>query len=44
LEAHGSETKTLQIDNYLETGWYEYDNNISDHLPVGIKLVIGSEK
>jgi exonuclease III len=44
LEAYGSETKTLQIDNYLETGWYEYDNNISDHLPVGIKLVIGSEK
>jgi len=40
----GSQVITLQIDNYLDSGWYEYNSNISDHLPVGLKLVTGSEK
>ena len=33
-----AEIQTLKIDNYLEDGWYEYYNNVSDHRPVGLKL------
>ncbi len=36
-----SEVRTLKIDEYLENGWNEYEQNISDHRPVGIKLKIG---
>ena len=30
--------KTIKIDEYLEGGWNEYDQNISDHRPVAIKI------
>ena len=33
-----SEVAVLKIENYLEGGWEEYDQNISDHRPVGLKL------
>tara|TARA_B100000609_G_C17053876_1_gene350455 strand:- start:126 stop:770 length:645 start_codon:yes stop_codon:yes gene_type:complete len=33
-----SEVKTIKIDEYLDGGWNEYDQNISDHRPVAIKL------
>lgn len=33
-----SEVRTIQIDDYMEAGWQEYDDNVSDHLPVGLKL------
>jgi hypothetical protein len=32
-------TKTIKIDNYLQGGWIEYDQNISDHRPVAIKII-----
>ncbi len=32
--------ETIKIDNYLQSGWIEYDNNISDHRPVGINLKV----
>ena len=32
------EVQTIKIDEYLEGGWGEYDQNISDHRPVGMKL------
>ena len=35
-----SDIKTIKIDNYLTDGWYEYDNYISDHRPIAIKLKI----
>jgi endonuclease/exonuclease/phosphatase family metal-dependent hydrolase len=38
LENEGSEIKTIKIDDYLDNGWWEYDNNVSDHRPVAIKL------
>ena len=34
-----SDIQTLRIDVILDGGWSEYDNNISDHRPVGLKLV-----
>ncbi|MBN2461309.1 MAG: endonuclease/exonuclease/phosphatase family protein [Candidatus Cloacimonetes bacterium] len=33
-----STVTTLRLDLYLEFGWAEYDDNISDHRPVGLKL------
>ncbi|MFL2982891.1 MAG: endonuclease/exonuclease/phosphatase family protein [Candidatus Neomarinimicrobiota bacterium] len=32
--------QTIKIDEYLNGGWNEYDQNISDHRPVGIKLLV----
>jgi len=34
-----SEARTLCIDDILDGGWSEYDDRISDHRPVGLKLV-----
>ena len=33
-----STVSTIKLDQYIEGGWYEYDNNISDHRPVGLCL------
>lgn len=33
-----SDIQTLSIDVFLDGGWSEYDSNISDHRPVGLKL------
>jgi len=33
-----SEIQTLKIEESLDGGWSEYDQNISDHRPVGIKI------
>jgi len=33
-----SDIQTLCIDDVLDGGWSEYDNNVSDHRPVGLKL------
>jgi exonuclease III len=37
-----SDIQTIKIDNYLSGGWTEYDQNVSDHRPVALKLVIDS--
>ena len=34
-----SDIETIKIDEYLDGGWSEYDQNISDHRPVFMKLV-----
>jgi endonuclease/exonuclease/phosphatase family metal-dependent hydrolase len=33
-----SDIQVLRIDELLDGGWSEYDNNVSDHRPVGIRL------
>jgi endonuclease/exonuclease/phosphatase family metal-dependent hydrolase len=33
-----STVETIKIDQYLEGGWNEYEDNVSDHRPVGLKL------
>ena len=33
-----AEIQTIKIDDYLPGGWSEYDENISDHRPVALKL------
>jgi len=37
-EINTLEVQTLKIDEYLDGGWNEYDQNISDHRPVAIKF------
>jgi exonuclease III len=37
------EIKTLKIEQYLSNGWNEYEANVSDHRPVGIKILPNSE-
>ena len=40
FENTSSDIQTIKIDEYLPGGWSEYDENISDHRPVAIKLLI----
>ena len=35
------EAIVIKVDQYLEGGWYEYDQNISDHRPVALKISFG---
>ncbi len=37
----GSDIKTIKLDDYFNS-WYDYDNNVSDHRPVGIKIKTNS--
>ena len=34
--------QTIKIDDYLAGGWFEYDQNVTDHRPVALKLFIDS--
>jgi len=38
VEAAEAEVRTLRLDLYLENYWSEYETNLSDHLPVVLKL------
>ena len=40
-ELDNSDIQTIKIDEYLDGGWNEYDQNISDHRPVAIKFDFG---
>ena len=33
--------ETIHVEDYLPGGWSQYDADISDHLPVGIRLPVG---
>ena len=37
-EYENSTVQTILVDHYLEGGWHEYEENISDHRPVGMKF------
>ena len=34
---NGSEVETIRLDDYFDN-WWAYDNNVSDHRPVGVKI------
>jgi hypothetical protein len=38
FEDFDSEIQTIKIDNFLPGGWPEYEENISDHRPVALKI------
>ncbi len=40
FEAIDSDIQTIKIEDHLSGGWVEYDENISDHRPVALKLPI----
>lgn len=42
FEKESTITTTIRIDDYLEGGWWEYDNNVTDHRPVAIKFIPNS--
>ncbi len=42
LEDESSTIETIKVDEYLPGGWWEYENYVSDHRPVAIKLKIQS--
>lgn len=37
-----SNTETIKIDDYLTGGWDEYNQNVTDHRPVALKLLMDS--
>jgi hypothetical protein len=39
----GAVTQTIKVDSYLQGGFNEYDQNVSDHRPVGISLPLGQD-
>lgn len=42
FDLSNSDIQTIKIDDYLSGGWTEYDQDITDHRPVALKLVIDS--
>ena len=38
FEDEESDIRTIKVDEYFEEGFYDYDNNVSDHRPVGLKI------
>ena len=42
FENDSSIISTIKIDEYLTGGWWEYEENISDHRPVALKLDMNS--
>lgn len=44
FENENSDIQTIPVDDYLSGGFWEYDANISDHLPVGLKVQISASQ
>ena len=42
-ELDSIEVQTIKIDDYINGGWSEYDQNISDHRPVAMKIHLNYE-
>lgn len=42
FEKESSLISTIKVDEYLADGWWEYEENISDHRPVALKLDMNS--
>jgi len=38
LDNEGSSVQTIRLEEYFDNGWTEYENYISDHRPVGLRL------
>ena len=43
LENDASDIQTIKIDEYFDGGWYQYDQNVSDHRPVALKLLFNEQ-
>ncbi|MEA1971711.1 MAG: endonuclease/exonuclease/phosphatase family protein [Candidatus Cloacimonadota bacterium] len=40
FENSESYIQTIKIDEYISGGWWGYENNVSDHRPVALKLLL----
>ena len=38
FDNEGSSVETIRLEEYFDNGWTEYENYISDHRPVGLRL------
>jgi len=38
FDNEGSSVQTIRLEEYFDNGWAEYENYISDHRPVGLRL------
>ena len=38
FDNEGSSIQTIRLEEYFDNGWTEYENYISDHRPVGLRL------
>ena len=38
FEASNAKVETIHVEDYFDGGWNEYDNFVSDHRPVGLRL------
>ena len=38
FDNEGSSVQTIRLEEYFDNGWTEYENYISDHRPVGLRL------
>ena len=36
----GSYVECFEVDDFLPNGWWEYENKISDHRPVGMRITV----
>ena len=43
FENNSSDIQTIKIDDYFDGGWYAYDQNVSDHRPVALKLLFNEQ-
>ena len=43
FENNSSDIQTIKIDDYFEGGWSAYDQNVSDHRPVALKLLFNEQ-
>lgn len=43
FENEGSEIQVVKAEGFIAGGWWEYENNVTDHRPVGIKLLLPSD-
>jgi endonuclease/exonuclease/phosphatase family metal-dependent hydrolase len=42
LDHPSAEVRTIRVEDHLSGGWSEYDSDITDHRPVGVRLALGN--
>lgn len=40
FENQNSSVEVIKLEEYFPSGWSQYDTNVTDHRPVGLKLVV----
>ena len=40
FQHQNSSIEVIKLDEYFPNGWSQYDSNVTDHRPVGLKLFV----